>query len=180
MYLALCADPQRGSDCEVIIGCWWRRYAASVDSMRFTPLEINMSWGRTRYIGDDTIICSYDIGTCSIHTCVHYCAPLVLCETVCCVEVFRTSVLQFLLPSFLYIMCAHTYTYPVYWLRLVGVVFKEIQCLLNFHYDNGCQCVEIYPCITFCLPLCFPVSVIYAHAIKNVLAETFLVLFSKK
>ena len=30
---------------------------------------------------------------------------------------------------------------------------------LNFHYDVGCQGIEIYPCIKFCLLQCFPLSV---------------------
>ena len=57
----------------------------------------------------------------------------------------------------------------VHWLRLF-VVFQEIQCLLNFHYDVGRQGIEIYSCIVFhSVFLCqlHP----YTYAIKNVLAE---------
>ena len=76
-----------------------------------------------------------------------------------------TSVQQFLLPSFLYIMCARTFI--MHWLRLFVVVFNEIPCLLNFVYDVGHQGLEIYPCSVFLCQL-------HAHtyAIKNVLAET--------
>ena len=66
-----------------------------------------------------------------------------------------TSVQQFLLASFPYI---HNVCMYIHWLRLF-VVFQEIQCLLNFHYDVGRQGIEIYPCIKFCLSQCFPLSV---------------------
>ena len=71
----------------------------------------------------------------------------------------------------------------VHWLRLF-VVFQEITCLLNFHYDVGRQGIEIYPCIKFCLSHCFSLSVtstyVYTYAIKNVLAEIVFLWFSKK
>ena len=40
--------------------------------------------------------------------------------------------------------------------------------ILNFHYDQG---LELYPCIKFHLPQCFPLSLTRAHtyAIQNVL-----------
>ena len=61
----------------------------------------------------------------------------------------------------------------MHWLRLFFVVFQEMQCLLNFHYDVGRLGIEIYPCIKFCLSQCF-LCQLHAHtyAIKNVLAET--------
>ena len=52
----------------------------------------------------------------------------------------------------------HVHTYALAEAVCV-VVFQEIQCLLNFHYDVGRQGVEIYPCIKFCLSQCFPLSV---------------------
>ena len=58
-----------------------------------------------------------------------------------------------------YIMCACIYIpFIMHWLRLV-VVLQEIQRLLSFHYDVGCQGIEMYPCVKFCLPQCFPLSV---------------------
>ena len=61
----------------------------------------------------------------------------------------------------------------IHWLRLF-VVFQEIQCLLNFHYDGGRQGIEIYPCIRFCLSHNVIVFLCQLHphtyAIKNVLA----------
>ena len=42
-------------------------------------------------------------------------------------------------------VCTYIHTYPfiIHWLRLVVVVFQEIQCLLHFHYDIGHQDVDI-------------------------------------
>ena len=106
-------------------------------------------------------------------TCVHYCDSLVLSEAVCCVEVStelshhcRHVVggwrLAQVFNSFGYpVFYTHVHTYPfiMHWLRLFVVVFKEMQCLLNFHYDVGRQDVEIYPRLKFCLPQRFPLSV---------------------
>ena len=66
-----------------------------------------------------------------------------------------TSVQQFLLPSFLYIICARTYI-PIHnaVLRLFVVVFQEIQCLQHFHYDVGRQGVEMYRFVFHSVFLC--------------------------
>ena len=56
----------------------------------------------------------------------------------------------------------------VHWLRLF-VVFQEIQCLLNFHYDVGRQGIDHVSSFVFhSVFLCqlHP----YTYAIKNVLA----------
>ena len=55
----------------------------------------------------------------------------------------------------------HTYPLMMYWLRLFAI-FHEVQCLLNFHYDVGCQGLEIDPCIKFRFPQSF-FFVIYMH-----------------
>ena len=65
----------------------------------------------------------------------------------------------------------------IHWLRLF-VVFQEIQCLLNFHYDVFRQGIEIYPCIKFCLSQCFPLSV--ASTYICLYWPRFFVWFSKK
>ena len=74
--------------------------------------------------------------SCSVHTCVHY----ILSEALCCVEVStelshnchhvigdrgfeQVSIVEFQLPSFLYIMCALTY--------------RPIHNDVYFHYDVG-------------------------------------------
>ena len=54
-----------------------------------------------------------------------------------------------------YIMYARTYPFIIHWLWLL-VVFHEI---LNFHYDVGHQGLDMYPCIQFRHPQCFPLSV---------------------
>ena len=54
-----------------------------------------------------------------------------------------------------YIMYVRTYPFIIHWLWLF-VVFQEI---LNFHYDVGHQGLDIYPCIQFRHPQCFPLSV---------------------
>ena len=80
-----------------------------------------------------------------------------------------TSVQQFLLPSFLYIICARTYI-PIHnaVLRLFVVVFQEIQCLQHFHYDVGRQGIEMYRFVFHSVFLCQ----LHMPLIKNVLAET--------
>ena len=45
-------------------------------------------------------------------------------------------------------------------------------------YDVGHQDIEVYPCIKFCLSQCLPLS--HTYAIKNVLAKTVFLWFSKK
>ena len=60
----------------------------------------------------------------------------------------------------------------MYWPRLF-----EIQCLLNFHYDVGCQGLEIDPCIKFCLPQSFSLSHTYDN--PKVLTETVFCCFGE-
>ena len=54
----------------------------------------------------------------------------------------------------------------MYWPRLL-VNFQEIQYLVNFHYDAGCQGLEIDPCIKFCFPQSFslPVTCTYMYIV---------------
>ena len=62
------------------------------------------------------------------------------------------------------------------------VVFQEIQCLLNFHYDVGRQGIEIYPCIKFCLSHCFSLSVTSTYIIMplRMYQPRLFLCFSKK
>ena len=62
----------------------------------------------------------------------------------------------------------------VHWLRLF-VVFQEIQCLLNFHYDVGHQGKEIYPCVFHIVFLCQ----LHPHT-YGIMAEIVFLWFSKK
>ena len=65
----------------------------------------------------------------------------------------------------------------MYWARLF-VIFQEIQCLLNFHYDVGHQGLEIDPC-TKCLFLCQLHAHTYICQSKCIGRDCFL-LFSEK
>ena len=68
-------------------------------------------------------------------------------------------------------------TFIMYWATLL-VIFQEIQCLLNFHYDVGRQGLEIDPCIKFRFPQSFFVSYMHVHMpIKMYWPRLFFVVF---
>ena len=120
----------------------------------------------------------------------------------CCVEVFTEfshhnvscrsgTGMEFHLARF------HSFCYPVIVINIYTVLLycvytvlcdtylpcigrgclKYVQCLLNFHYDVGCQGLEIDPCIKFCLPQFFSLSHTYAN--PKVLTETVFCCFGE-
>ena len=67
----------------------------------------------------------------------------------------------------------------IHWLRLF-VVFQEIQCLLNFHYDVFRQGIESYHVSSFVFHIVFLCQLhTHTYAIKNVLAKIFCVVFQE-
>ena len=72
----------------------------------------------------------------------------------------------------------HTYPFIMYILAEAVCYFQKI---LNFHYDDGRQGLEIDPCIKFCFPQSFSLSVTCTYICQSkCIGQDCFLLFSKK